>query len=225
MTLYLTRITVSVIFSASILTLYDGASAAEWEPSSLQAKRAEYSPRLFSHDATKPEIEWLRPITIREIVDAELKKTQSVAGDVSEIELVEFEEPSNPSQEPDSETADDSETQPEPTKADSGDDSDSSPPSKGQESVELDEDEKEDLGPFFRKSQSSFTWIPRGSKSRGIGQISLAVEPTWGLDFESANGVELDSTLGGGIHFLSGTGRSDLPPRVYDFFHEHSRCH
>jgi hypothetical protein len=217
--------------------------AGEWVPTGLQPKQAVY---ISGHGETGSEtdrVDWLRPITVgRDSLDddshvrqvglqVELPKPVGGAEAQDDGLVSETKEQSDPDETPDENDentdAGKNDAASEVKDADSdADDSGASDPAEksgknadgSTQSVPLDEDEKKDLGPFFRNSQSSFTWIPRGSSKNGIGQVSFESGPTWALDFESADGIDLDGTFGGGIHFLSGPGRSDLPPRVYDFF-------
>jgi hypothetical protein len=220
--------------AAVVLIFSSVTQAAEWAPSALQPKRASYRPSYSTYQ-TKPSLEWLRPISIREIAAAELKainekpELDSADGSTdSAIQLVDFETAADSDKEdgptfvdesdsssPIDEETDSTDSDDESTDDESSDDDGDEPAS---EAVPLDPDDIKSLGPFFNKSQSTFTWIPRGSNSTGIGQVSFELAPTWNLDFPSADGIEIDGTMGGGIHFLSGPGRSDLPPRVYDFY-------
>lgn len=218
---HLTRISLLVLGLATV------SPAGEWVPTRLQAKQAKYTARHASDGPAVSQQEWLQPITARqESLDNVTPQKQDVVAEESEIVQTGLEVEDS---KPDSDKSTDADTPDVPPATDDGTgDADAAakkvPPTTDSaktdatdKSIELEFEEKV-LGPFFRNSQSTFTWIPRGSDKNGIGQVSFESGPTWDLDFKSASGIDVDATLGGGIHFLSGPGRSDLPPRVFDFF-------
>ena len=68
-----------------------------------------------------------------------------------------------------------------------------------------------------RWNETSIDWILKGG-SDGIGFFSLSGDtPSWEFDLkDEEDGLEID--FGSAIHFVSGPGRSDLPPRLFDLF-------
>ena len=91
-------------------------------------------------------------------------------------------------------------------------------PDSGEGSVVLESDEDE-LGKriekLFRIHESTMSWVVRGGDTDGIGMFSLANEPAWDFDFNQDPGMQAEFHTS--IHWLSGPGRADLPPRLFDF--------
>jgi hypothetical protein len=201
------RITLCLLCLTPFTLSLCNVDAGEWVPSKLRPKQAKYIP-WHASDQDNVQHDWLRPLTSKPASVRKEDSTDQPEIQQASLNVVEPDESKkrDTGSLPGSEEPDDDPTE-KPRVATSSD-----------HSVALEGDEEKDLGPFFRSSQSSLTLIPRGSDKNGIGQASFESGPTWALDFEATNGVELDATFGGAIHFLSGPGRSDLPPRVFDFF-------
>lgn len=86
------------------------------------------------------------------------------------------------------------------------------------ESVIL-EPEDDGLGERLEKilglNQTSLSWVVRGEGTDGIGFLSYESVPAWEFPFGRVEGFEFE--FFSGIHWLDGPGRTDLPPRLFDF--------
>lgn len=74
---------------------------------------------------------------------------------------------------------------------------------------------EEKLQKIFAINDSAISWTLRGNETNGIGFFSLENPPNQELQLDVRSNFDINFRAG--IHWISGPGRTDAPPRVYDF--------
>lgn len=199
------------ILLVAVSVLPSAITAAEWQPSAA-ASPTEPSPPTATIDHTAAEELPSLPLAEPENADAPTEQPALFLPPTEPLSSESDETVQEPAADPTPiQTGENDSTSTDEVPYMATNEAKNSPSS---EAVSLEDDEEPQPRSFW--NQSSMDWII-GGHGDSLGMFSLRTGPSWEFDLSLENeGLEIES--GSAIHFVSGPGRTDLPPRLFDLF-------